>query len=164
LDRRVVADVEVQEADLLERPPIAPVENVAFAHVERAGDDVTPAARDDEAEALPPALAEELEESLVQVLAAPIELVDRRVIEAKHDGQELVRDVVAGENLDTDVLLDERAPLAPHLGSALGLERPEIVFERAPARIRPMILVAFASFETAGGERLDLVRLTEVDV
>ena len=38
VDRRVVADVEVEEAVLLERPPVAAVEDVALPDVDRAGD------------------------------------------------------------------------------------------------------------------------------
>src|SRR6185369_743844 len=67
LDRRVVADVGVEEAELLVRAPVAAVEDTALLHVEGAGEDLAAAARDQEAEVLPKALAEELEEALRQV-------------------------------------------------------------------------------------------------
>src|SRR5581483_5963736 len=70
LDRGVVADVEVEEADLLVRPPVAAVEHPALLHVERAGKEVLPAARGEEAEVVAEALAQEVEEPLRQVPAA----------------------------------------------------------------------------------------------
>src|SRR5205823_758385 len=38
LDRGVVADVEMEERNVAHRSPVATVEDVALAHVERAGD------------------------------------------------------------------------------------------------------------------------------
>src|SRR5262249_1560672 len=81
LDRRIVADVEVQEAELLVRPPIAAVQRPALLHVECPGDQLSPPARGEEAEVAAKALAQELEEALRQV-APPVDvLVDRGEVE-----------------------------------------------------------------------------------
>src|SRR5436190_13923388 len=78
LDRGVVTDVEMEERNVAHRSPVAAVEDVALADVERARDHLAALTRDDEAEPVAPALADQPEERQVEVLLAPRQLVDRR--------------------------------------------------------------------------------------
>ena len=55
-DCRVVADVEVQEAQVFERAPVASVEDVVLADGQAAGDEVAVTSGEEEAEPLAPAL------------------------------------------------------------------------------------------------------------
>src|SRR5439155_1000148 len=71
LDRRVVADVEVEVTERAERSPVAAVQRVVLLHVERPGDDLACLPGDDEAEAVPQALARQGEEAALEVLPAP---------------------------------------------------------------------------------------------
>src|SRR5258706_9366339 len=89
-DRRVVTDVEVQEADLLEGAPVAAIEYVALANIERAGDDVASAPSEHQAKTVLPATSQQIEERGIQIPTAPIKLVNGRPVEAEHQRQELV--------------------------------------------------------------------------
>src|SRR5262245_9933058 len=66
LDRGVVADVEVQVAERLQGAPVATVEHASLLHVERAREHPAVAARQDHAQAIAPALPEELEDAPVE--------------------------------------------------------------------------------------------------
>ena len=105
VDGGVVAEIEVQVAQFLEAAPVAAVEDVAFAHGEGAGNDLPVTARDEEGEAVLPALAQEIEES-VEVLASPVQFVDGRFVEPKHRAEQIVGNLVAGVDADLDALAD----------------------------------------------------------
>src|SRR5262249_30525972 len=152
------------EGEVGEVPRVASVEDVVVADVEGAGDDAPAAPRDHEAEPRLPADPQQIEERSVQVLAAPVELVDRRMVEPEHEREERVGDLVAGDHLDLDPLFYDLPALAPYLRATLALESREIVIEVQPTRILPVVLIARAVLEADRGERLDLVGQTEVHV
>src|SRR5262245_21408965 len=77
----VVADVEVEEREVDEAAPVPSVETVPLRDVERPGDDLVAAPRNDPREAGGESLGHELEEALVQVPPTPDELVDRSGVE-----------------------------------------------------------------------------------
>src|SRR5262245_8449626 len=113
LDGRVVADVEVQVAERLQRAPVATVEHAALLHVERARDHPAAVASQDHAQAIPPALPEELEDAPVEVTPPPGIRVDRGAVELVDDGDERLGDLVPDGRLDHHALPFQLAALAP---------------------------------------------------
>ncbi len=84
IDRCVVADVEVQVPHVAQSAPVAPVECVALGDVEGARDWLAVLERDDEDEPVTEAVADRLEELVVQVLPSPGAVLDGREIEVVH--------------------------------------------------------------------------------
>ena len=131
VDAGVVANIKVEEAVLLKSAPVTPVEHVSLPHVERARDHATFPPRYGEAEALLPALSQAVEERLVQVLVGP-ELVNGRLVEPEHGGEDLVRNLLPGEHLDRDALRFGFADLAADLRSPFAPEGREVVRRTSP--------------------------------
>jgi 4-amino-4-deoxy-L-arabinose transferase-like glycosyltransferase len=164
LDGGVVAHLEVEERNLLEGAPIAPVEHRALAHVEGAGDDGPVPPGEEDTEPVLPALPQELEQPLVQVRPAPPELVHRRTVEPVENREEFVGDVVGGVHGDLNPARGDLATLAADLRPAFVPEGAEEVLEGSPALADPLELIAPAQLVADGTERRDLVGKTEVDV
>src|SRR5437870_3765008 len=164
LDGRVVADVEVEVAERAERPPVAAVQRVALLHVERPRDDLARLPGDDEAEAMPQALARQREEAAVEVLAAPGQLGNRPPVELEHAGEQRVGNLVTGVHRDVDAVGGQLAALAPDLVSPLAPQARQVVLEGAEARVRPVVLVSGAAEPAALSERCRLLRAAEVHV
>ena len=163
-DRRVITHVEVQMALLAHDAPVAAVQHAALLHVEGAGDDLAVLTREHEAQIALEALRQQVEERRQQVLAAPVQVVHRRLVQVEHDRKQGVRDVVAGQHLDLDAALVHLAHLALDLVAALAAEVAEIVVERPIAVVEPLELdtdpLQIADLGQAGG----LVRQTEIHV
>src|SRR5439155_5909541 len=145
LDRGVVADVEVEVAERAERPPVAAVERVALLDVEGARDDLARLPGDDEAEAVPQALARQGEEAALEVLSAPGQLGHRPPVEVEHAGEQRVGNVVPGVHRDVHALGGQLAALAPDLVSPLAPQARQVVVEGAEAGVRPVVLVSGAA-------------------
>src|SRR5208282_4142506 len=84
LDRRVVADVEVQVLQVFKTSPVASIEHARFLQVEGPGHQLAPAIGADQADVAPEALAHLGEELACQVTAAPVEFLDRGEVEIEH--------------------------------------------------------------------------------
>src|SRR5438034_11107010 len=82
----------------LERPPIAAVGYATLLHVKRARDQLSLVPRDHEAQVALKATRQQIEEPGLQVLPAPIELVDVGFIQRIHAGEEFVRDLLAAQD------------------------------------------------------------------
>src|SRR5208282_6559931 len=81
LDSGVIAHVEVQKPDLAKASPVASIQHAGLFQADRAGHDFPPIACRDKPQVTLELLAEQIEKFLVQVLAAPIELLDSREID-----------------------------------------------------------------------------------
>src|SRR5262245_30146383 len=106
-------------AQVLERSPVAAVQGVGLLHVDRSAYQTLAFERGDEAEPVPEAIAQQLEQAPVQVLAAPRVRAHGRAVDLEDGAEELVRDRGPREGLDAHALPLERAPLALHLVAAL---------------------------------------------
>src|SRR5947207_9193856 len=124
----------------LERPPIAAVEYATLLHVKRARDKLSLVPRDHEAQVALKATRQEIEEPGLQVLPAPIELVDVGLIQRIHAGEEFVRDLLAAQDVDRDPLLVHLAHLPLDLVAPLGAKVGEIIVKRAIVVIEPLVL------------------------
>src|SRR4029453_16524312 len=164
LDRRVVADVEVQVAERLQRSPVAAVEHAILLHVERARDPPARAPGQDAAHAIPPALPEDLEDALVEVALSPRIRVDRVAVQPVDDGDERLGDLVADERLHAHPPPSPPAALPPNLVATLAAQALQVVVERPEAAVRPVVLVAGAVQPAARRQHVALVVGTEVHV
>src|SRR5215813_13379146 len=119
LDARVVADLEVQEADLAEASPVPPVQHTGLFEADCSGDDLASIAGRDKSQVtleVPPKQGEKL---LRQILAPPVQLLDSGQVNLEHGRKHRVSDFVSGQypHLDARVpdlvafVSDRRPPL-----------------------------------------------------
>src|SRR5262249_30256066 len=104
LDGGVVAHIEVQVAQLFMGSPIASVKDNALANRKRASDYLASLPRNKKTQTMLPPLPEEIEERSIQVLPAPVQLVDRGFVQAEHRLEQVVGDVLTCVDADLDPL------------------------------------------------------------
>src|SRR5216684_1556287 len=164
VNRRVVAHVKVQVTEFSERAPVTAVEHAVLLHVEGAGDNLSLIARHHEAQVALEAAGQQVEEAGLQVLSAPIELVEVGFIQGIHAGEERSGDLLAAQYVDLDPLLLHLAYFPFDLVPSLGAKVREIIVERAIPVIEPLVLQPHP-FEVADLlQRVGFISQAEVDV
>src|SRR5262245_2714339 len=140
VDGRIIAHVKMQMPQVAERPPIAAIEYPILLHVEGPGDDLPLIPCYHKTKIALEALSEQIEETGLQVLSAPVELVNLAFIESKHPGIESLRNLFAAQCLNLDPLLFHLAHFPLDLIAPFGAKVREIIIERAIPMIEPLIL------------------------
>src|SRR5215475_647077 len=123
-----------------ERSPITAVEHAVLLHVERTSDDLSPKSRHHKTQIALEAVSEQVEEASLQILSAPVELVEVGFIQSKHMGKKSIRNLLAAEHVDLDPLLRHLAHFPFDLVAPLSTRVREIIIERAIPVIQPLIL------------------------
>src|SRR5205823_8838343 len=128
-------------AEIFFRAPIAAVETATAREVDRARDRLTRPPREHQLHLAAHALGRDAEELWVQVLMAPVELVDRRLVELEQKliGAAILERIVP-ERFDDHALLDGLLPLALQLVSLLAVEARQEVVEALLAAPIPVVL------------------------
>src|SRR5579862_327871 len=90
LDSRVVADVEMQELEILEASPIAAVQHARLFEAETPRDQFLALVRQLESDVALEVGAHQLEEFRREILPAPVKLLDGRQVDAIHRGEERI--------------------------------------------------------------------------
>src|SRR5258708_37427710 len=155
VDGAVVAGFEMQQGKVAGAAPIAAVERVLAAQVERAGDQAAVALAHDKDDALGHALADEIEERAGEVRRAPFAVRGRDVEAEEGIPMPLLRGG-AGQGVDLDAAGKRGLGLSADGLSPARAERGEAIIEAGVAVIFPVELLAGALQETGGAEALPL--------
>src|SRR5579872_6450563 len=143
VDRLIIADLEMKERVVLDRPPVAAVERVVAEKIDRAGDIASRPARHDEERAVGEYRPDQIEEGAGEVGAAPFARAGLHV--EFEEGVPVRRtDRRAGQPFNLNPAVERLAPLAPDRLTLAGSERSEKIVERGIAVAGEMELLAGA--------------------